>query len=51
MIDAWGGLAAGRWAKSKLKELGLLTETEAQPSITSTYPGQSSTQRKKKDDK
>jgi hypothetical protein len=40
MIDAWGGLAGGRWAKSKLRELGLLTETEAQPSITSSYPGQ-----------
>jgi hypothetical protein len=40
MIDAWGGLAGGRWAKGKLRELGLLTETEAQPSITSSYPGQ-----------
>jgi hypothetical protein len=40
MIDAWGGLAGGRWAKSKLRELGLLTETEAQPSITSSYPGE-----------
>jgi hypothetical protein len=28
MIDAWGGLAGGRWAKSKLRELGLLTEAE-----------------------
>jgi len=26
MMDAWGGLAGGRWAKSKLRELGLLTE-------------------------
>jgi Putative phage serine protease XkdF len=51
MMDAWGGLAAGRWAKSKLKELGLLEETEAQPSITSTYPGQAASQRKKKNDK
>ena len=40
MIDAWGGLAGGRWAKGKLRELGLLTETESQPSITSSYPGQ-----------
>jgi hypothetical protein len=29
MIDAWGGLAGGQWAKSKLRELGLLTETKA----------------------
>jgi hypothetical protein len=29
MIDAWGGLAGGRWAKSKLRELGLLTETKS----------------------
>jgi hypothetical protein len=28
MMDAWGGLAAGRWAKSKLRELGLLTESK-----------------------
>jgi hypothetical protein len=49
MMDAWGGLAGGRWAKSKLRELGLLTETETQPSITSTYPGEAA--KKKKDDK
>ena len=24
MMDSWGGLGAGRWAESKLKELGLL---------------------------
>jgi len=41
MMDSWGGLAAGRWAKSKLKELGLITENEAQPTNPgSTYPGQ-----------
>ena len=96
MMQSWGGLAAGRWAKSKLRELGLLQETaegvphytadgklytgpthkdakgrlmtgethtadseylyhkeelEAQPSITSTYPGQAASQRKKKNDK
>ena len=50
MMDAWGGLAGGRWAKSKLRELGLLNETEAQPSITSTYPGEVA-KKKKKDDK
>jgi len=49
MMQSWGGLAAGRWAKSKLIELGLLAETEAQPSITSTYPGQ--VVKKKKNDK
>jgi len=41
MMDAWGGLAAGRWAKSKLRELGLLEETEANPSIpNSSYAGE-----------
>lgn len=49
MMDAWGGLAGGRWAKSKLRELGLLTETEAQPSITSSYPGEVAKKKDKKD--
>lgn len=40
MMDAWGGLGAGRWAKAKLKELGLLEEMESQPSIISSYPGE-----------
>lgn len=41
MMDSWGGLAAGRWAKSKLKELGLITENEAQPSISNpSYAGE-----------
>jgi hypothetical protein len=40
MMQSWGGLAAGRWAKSKLRELGLLEEAEAQPSVTSSYPGE-----------
>lgn len=48
MMDAWGGLGAGRWAKSKLRELGLLEETEAQPSVTSTYPGEAAEDIKKK---
>ena len=39
MMQSWGGLAAGRWAKSKLRELGEL-ELEAQPSVTSSYPGE-----------
>ena len=45
----WGGLAGKRWAESKLKELGLF-EGE-QPSITSTYPGEAASKKKKKDDK
>ena len=40
MYDAWGGKAALGWSRNKLRTLGLLTETEAQPSITSSYPGQ-----------
>ena len=45
----WGGKSALSWSRNKLRELGLLTETEAQPSITSTYPGEVA--KKKKDDK
>jgi hypothetical protein len=45
----WGGKSALSYSRNKLRELGLLTETEAQPSITSTYPGQVA--KKKKDDK
>ena len=45
----WGGLAAKRWSESKLKELGLF-EGE-QPSISSTYPGEAASKKKKKDDK
>ena len=37
----WGGKAGLSWSRNKLRELGLLTETEANPSIpASTYPGQ-----------
>ena len=43
--DAWGGTSGVEWAINKLKEIDL----EAQPSITSTYPGQIA--KKKKDDK
>lgn len=48
----WGGKAALGWSRNKLRELGLLEEAEgAQPSISSTYPGQASSQRKKKDER
>ena len=46
----WGGKSALSYSKNKLRELGLLTETEAQPSIpNSTYAGEPA--KKKKDDK
>jgi hypothetical protein len=45
----WGGKSALSWSRNKLRELGLLEEAEAQPSITSTYPGQIA--KKKEDDK
>ena len=47
----WGGKSALSWSRNKLKELGILTETEAMPSIpASTYPGEAS-KKIKKDDK
>jgi hypothetical protein len=45
----WGGKAGLSYSRNKLRELGLLTEIEAQPSIVSSYPGQVA--KKKKDDK
>jgi hypothetical protein len=36
----WGGKAALSYSRNKLRELGLLEESEAQPSVTSTYPGE-----------
>ena len=39
----WGGKSALSWSRNKLRELGLLEEGEAQPSITSTYPGEVAT--------
>ena len=37
----WGGKSALSWSRNKLRELGLLQENEAQPSIpSSTYPGE-----------
>jgi hypothetical protein len=46
----WGGKSALSWSRNKLRELGLLEEGEAQPSVTSTYPGEVA-KKKKKDDK
>jgi hypothetical protein len=47
----WGGKAALGYSRNKLRELGLLEESEAQPSIpNSTYPGEVA-KKKKKDDK
>ena len=47
----WGGKAALSWSRNKLRELGLLEETEAvNPSIpASTYPGEAAKKRKKDD--
>lgn len=36
----WGGLAALGWSRNKLRELGLLEESEVQPQIDSSYPGE-----------
>jgi len=48
MFDAWGGKAGLRWSRNKLKKLGMI-EAEAMPSISSSYPGQAATIKKKKD--
>jgi hypothetical protein len=48
MYMAWGGKAGLRWSRNKLKKLGLI-EAEAMPSISSSYPGQAATIKKKKD--
>ncbi len=47
----WGGKSALSWSRNKLRELGLLEETEAvNPSIpNSTYPGEVAKKRKKDD--
>ena len=48
MYDAWGGKAGLGWSKNKLRTLGLLTETEANPSIpSSSYPGEIAKVKKK----
>ena len=44
-----GGKSALSWSRNKLRELGILTETEAQPSITSSYPGEVAKKKDKKD--
>jgi len=41
----WGGETALTWAENKLKQIDM----EAQPSITSTYPGEAAKKRKKDD--
>lgn len=43
----WGGKSALSWSRNKLRELGLLEENEAQPSISSTYPGEQAKGKKK----
>jgi hypothetical protein len=45
----WGGKSGLSWSRNKLRTLGLLTETEAQPSITSSYPGEVAKKKDKKD--
>ena len=49
MYMAWGGKSALGWSRNKLRQLGLLTETEAQPTITSSYPGEVAKKKDKKD--
>jgi hypothetical protein len=36
----WGGKSALSYSRNKLRQLGLLQENEAQPSVATTYPGQ-----------
>ena len=43
----WGGKSALSWSRNKLNELGLLEEAEAQPSVTSSYPGEAAIDKKK----
>jgi len=50
MYDAWGGKAGLGWSRNKLRQLGLLTETEANPSIpNSSYAGEPAKKKDKKD--
>ena len=49
MYDSWGGKTALGWSRNKLRELGVLVESE-QPSISSSYPGEVAKVKKKKDD-
>ncbi len=41
----WGGETALTWAENKLKQIDM----EAQPSISSSYPGEAAKKRKKDD--
>jgi len=43
----WGGKSGLSWSRNKLRELGLLEESEVQPSISSTYPGEQAKGKKK----
>lgn len=43
----WGGKSALSWSRNKLRELGQLEESEAQPSVSSTYPGEAAKGKKK----
>jgi hypothetical protein len=43
----WGGKSGLSWSRNKLRELGLLEESESQPSISSTYPGEQAKGKKK----
>lgn len=48
MYDSWGGKSALSWSRNKLRKLGLLEEAEAaQPSISSSYPGEGPNKKKK----
>ena len=47
----WGGKAALSWSRNKLRELGLLEESEANPQVSSTYPGEVAEDNKKKKQK
>jgi hypothetical protein len=55
MYDAWGGKSGLRWSRNKLRQLGLLTQTESAPAgyipsiPNSSYPGEAATTKKKKD--
>jgi len=43
----WGGKAGLSYSRNKLRELGMLEESEAQPSVSSTYPGEAAKGKKK----
>jgi len=50
MYMAWGGKSGLGWSRNKLRTLGLLTETEAMPSIpSSSYAGEPAKKKDKKD--